>query len=1066
MQLPARRGLEQRSARWLAAGPTHARNAGRSRLLLYCGLVTALAHHQRRAKEEQYAQRGFVQHNTDMRFYAAIPLRGALGTVLGSLTIVDDAPRYGLSVAELALMEDVADTITEHLNATVVRLQRQRSERLIQSLGLFNTGKSSLRRWWLKQQDTRVATAGRHKPQKMTLRQRRVAANEEFGLRECSSTDQESSAASESGPEKHDELASDSDDLDPVTVTPATFENADAGLARDQAHVAARDFDVRRKTATRQRASPTHSTSSSSPAHSKPEPYTSKDHLASNAEFDLAKATRHTYARASNLMREALGADGVVFVNGSTVPPQKKRSIFSTPTRPASIHNNSNSSEQSTHLGESSDTDTSGGSSTATARSCVVDAFSTINQASVRARDKSYHFDVSEDFLARLIRRYSHGHIFNFSPDGACYSSSGEDSVASGSNSDGRTKHRGLGTRKDARRLGEIMAGARSIAFYPIWDELHGRWCSAIFVWSTSPLRHFDNVEDITYLASWSHSILAELGRLETIAADKAKGSFISSVSHELRSPLHGVLAGVEFLQETELTSFQQEMAHTIGMAGRTLLDTVNHILDFSKMSSFTRAQSRRRGAADAVRHRNDVTESTNSGEIGVTTTVNLARLTEETIETVVSAHRFQNLRTSGPDDLSVTLGIPWKKNWQVELQPGGWTRILANLVGNSLKYTTKGIVAIRLELGPPTLENYDIQRIRLIVQDTGIGIPKQFMSSGLYTPFKQVNSHSAGTGLGLSIVRQICNDMSADLNITSKMGEGTCATLDLEVKLVSDADSANNTGGSALVAPHNTTSRELNVERYHWITFNPTNADVPSEVGSSVLQTAKEWLGCSASQGPTLEAVSGPTVCAITEADLLRCTSDSRGDLRARMLDVAKNCSHVLVLANLIRSVSSVVSAQGLHNTPIFVHQPIGPQKLLRAITSDQSSTEMGFMNESRHFYSGALSTPMYGIRSAGVLGSKPPDSDFPWHSDKQERPNNGSTAGPKLSIGNSSLPGAGATVPERRASPSSSTSTSTIRYSANPLDLKDGAGSHEGGSGGGVRDSVLLVEDNEGMG
>ena len=67
---------------------------------------------------------------------------------------------------------------------------------------------------------------------------------------------------------------------------------------------------------------------------------------------------------------------------------------------------------------------------------------------------------------------------------------------------------------------------------------------------------------------------MAELSRLETLAADKAKGTFISSVSHELRSPLHGVLAGVEFLQESELSPFHQEMVSTISMAGRTLLDT------------------------------------------------------------------------------------------------------------------------------------------------------------------------------------------------------------------------------------------------------------------------------------------------------------------------------------------------------------------------------------------------------------------------------------------------------------------------------------------------------------
>ena len=67
---------------------------------------------------------------------------------------------------------------------------------------------------------------------------------------------------------------------------------------------------------------------------------------------------------------------------------------------------------------------------------------------------------------------------------------------------------------------------------------------------------------------------MTELARLRAIAADRAKTTFISSVSHELRSPLHGVLAGVEFLRDSDLTVYQQEMVTSIYMAGTTLLDT------------------------------------------------------------------------------------------------------------------------------------------------------------------------------------------------------------------------------------------------------------------------------------------------------------------------------------------------------------------------------------------------------------------------------------------------------------------------------------------------------------
>ena len=131
-----------------------------------------------------------------------------------------------------------------------------------------------------------------------------------------------------------------------------------------------------------------------------------------------------------------------------------------------------------------------------------------------------------------------------------------------------------------------------------------------------------------------------------------------------------GILGGVEFLQESELTSFQQEMAYTISMAGHTLLDTVNHILDYSKISSFTRSQKRPGSSTSALQdHRNDTSDGMNSGGNESAVHVDLARLTEEIVETLASAYRFQNLRKEEADSLSLAINIPWRKSWMVELQ-------------------------------------------------------------------------------------------------------------------------------------------------------------------------------------------------------------------------------------------------------------------------------------------------------------------------------------------------------------------------------------------------------------
>ena len=102
---------------------------------------------------------------------------------------------------------------------------------------------------------------------------------------------------------------------------------------------------------------------------------------------------------------------------------------------------------------------------------------------------------------------------------------------------------------------------------------------SCIIVWSSDPARLFDATEDIAYLAAFGHSLQSRIAQLETAAADQAKGTFISTISHELRSPLHGVLAGAEFLQDSELSPFQLEMTNTIFIAARTLLDTYGPVV-------------------------------------------------------------------------------------------------------------------------------------------------------------------------------------------------------------------------------------------------------------------------------------------------------------------------------------------------------------------------------------------------------------------------------------------------------------------------------------------------------
>jgi signal transduction histidine kinase len=101
--------------------------------------------------------------------------------------------------------------------------------------------------------------------------------------------------------------------------------------------------------------------------------------------------------------------------------------------------------------------------------------------------------------------------------------------------------------------------------------------------------RVLTHARDLNYLAAFGNSIMAEVARLDVVGADRAKSDFISSISHELRSPLHGILASVELLHDTTVDLFQYGMIDTIERCGRTLLDTIQHVLDFAKINTFTR---------------------------------------------------------------------------------------------------------------------------------------------------------------------------------------------------------------------------------------------------------------------------------------------------------------------------------------------------------------------------------------------------------------------------------------------------------------------------------------------
>ncbi|KAK0305185.1 hypothetical protein LTR01_007044 [Friedmanniomyces endolithicus] len=933
--------------------------------------------------DERYNDRAFVKRSPNLRFFCSIPLRDVQGSVVGALNILDDRPRYGVSAAEMLFLEDSADTITSHLDATILRSQQQRSERLIQALGLFNSQKSSLREWWIGKDNDRLRKTGRYQDQTANAQDRQSRLDHEFGVQAGS----DASVASQRRRHRDMSAAPDSSQDATKIAVSTTSNNTNAAEARETQHVAVTDFDQRpTKTQDAQPvldvAMPSQSDEQSGNDVRKSRP--------SSDNFDLARHVESTYARASNLMCEAMSAEGVIFVDAKAASATLKSSHASE-SRPTSSATGQNSATQSDGV-TNSQSDDNASDHPPTAKLCKIIGFSTRSHSTLAGShpSTSRRLPLTETELRAVIKRYPLGKIFNITDSGGVYSSSGED-VTAASDEDGDSQRSSTSSlrksrvSRDAARLGKVMSGAKTIAFLPIWDEGSENFSSCVFVWSTTAQRFFDSTEDITYIAAFSHSLTAELTRLETTASDKAKGTFISSISHELRSPLHGVLAGAELLQETELTRFQREMTSTITMAGRTLLDTVNHVLDFSKISS---RPSMHRRKTSHVR-------TSHAGS------VDLAQLTEDVVETAVSAYRFQRLSTSnfrddddatppssdssstvGDEDITVTLDIEKRDSWSTDISRGAWTRILTNLVGNSLKYTKTGVVSVTLSTINSNEENISIE---LVVQDSGIGMSDRFLKSHLFTPYKQADSNSTGTGLGLSIVKAIAKDLDAQLDVQSELGKGTRITVGLETNIMEPDDADADDEDKELM--DTVTRRGLKKLHLLRLAASQQHPRTPGAqaVGLSVAETASEWLHCEITSGPRCNAGPPSGVCAVAETDLVQLAEAQPEAIAAMMSELAVQKVQLIVMGCSIYKTNPNILFGHFPVRPIFVHQPIGPRKLLRAIVAcEDSSAPQHAKSAALYNTTPGTGTPLI-IRGDG--GPQSEGDSFPWNNAPAEQ-------------------------------------------------------------------------------
>ncbi|KAL4878703.1 hypothetical protein BJY04DRAFT_195444 [Aspergillus karnatakaensis] len=235
--------------------------------------------------------------------------------------------------------------------------------------------------------------------------------------------------------------------------------------------------------------------------------------------------------------------------------------------------------------------------------------------------------------------------------------------------------------------------------------------------------------------------------------AAKAKSIFLANISHDLRTPMNGVIGLSELLKGTKLEPEQDEYVESIRVCADTLLTLINDILDFSKLEA---------------------------GKMKISTVpLNIRETISEVVRALRYTHRDRGLETiedldQVPPDL-VVLGDPVRLH-----------QIFMNLLSNSYKFTPKGSVTVSAKV---TREGKGRVRLECSVSDTGIGIPDE-QKPRLFRPFSQADSSTArsygGSGLGLSICKAIIEDvLGGAIWLDSTPGAGTTVTFHLSFNKV-----------------------------------------------------------------------------------------------------------------------------------------------------------------------------------------------------------------------------------------------------------------------------------------
>ncbi|KAK3845133.1 MAG: hypothetical protein J3R72DRAFT_364949 [Linnemannia gamsii] len=315
---------------------------------------------------------------------------------------------------------------------------------------------------------------------------------------------------------------------------------------------------------------------------------------------------------------------------------------------------------------------------------------------------------------------------------------------------------------RKVRTPSKTIGLAPLLVFLPSTDD--EPWAYFIIL-SASHTKQFSFHERI-YLKNFGSCMVTEVMKRRVEAADRAKGTFIKSISHELRTPLHIILGILELLYanpEEPLSETQQAMVYSAEASGKSLIDTINNIIDLANLdpdnNTDTQTIHGNRAATPSPESDEPLMEEIDIRDL------KLRSDRKPVLELMVAMDEPER----DPDHDTL---------WSFTLDIKTITRILTQLVENAIKFTATGFVelsAVALTNSPIPMKppHPDARAILFTVRDTGKGISADFVQSHLFKRFSQEDPLQVGTGLGMALVKELVKKLGGWMEVWSEGVEG-----------------------------------------------------------------------------------------------------------------------------------------------------------------------------------------------------------------------------------------------------------------------------------------------------